>query len=92
MQNNPRIIKYIKKPIFLGGCMVLIVFAYFVYVFHRTTNIFPFPTEFILSHFSFLYNIFIGFNLAFYNKRLIYFEMLHSTYCIMYWIDTYINK
>lgn len=69
MQNNPRVTNDIKKPIVLRGCMVLSVLAYCV--LHRTTKIFPFPREFILLHLSFLYNIFINFNLAFYNKRFI---------------------
>lgn len=81
MQNNPRVIKDIKKPIVLRGCMVLIVLAYCVFVFHRTTKIFPFPREFTLLHLSFLYNIFINFNFAFYNKKVIYFEMLHTASC-----------
>lgn len=61
MQNNPRVINDTKQPIVLSGYTVLIVLAYCVYVFHRTTNIFPFPKEFILLHSSFLYNIFISF-------------------------------
>lgn len=81
MQNNPRVINDIKKPIVLSGSIVLIALAYCVFVFHRTTNIFPFLREFILLYLSFLYNIFISFNLAFYNERLIYFEMLHTASC-----------